>query len=79
MPSSSRSLKENMIKRFGSIDTIGPEKYLTDAGYKITKGWTWEPKVGVTNYSDMTRDEYDCMLYLIQEWDYGGLITVENK
>ena len=49
-------------------------KYLEDAGYKLTKGWLWTPKPGVSNLKEMTRDEFECLLFLVHEWDFGGLV-----
>lgn len=72
MPSADPELRDHMIKRFGSIDTHGPEKYLQDAGYKLTEDWFWIPKPGVKNLGEMTRDEFECLLFLCHEWDYGG-------
>lgn len=53
----------------------GPVRYLTQAGYSLQRGWTWKPKDGVSGYDDMTQEEYDCLLFLVHEWDYGGLST----
>tara|TARA_Y100000310_G_scaffold327344_1_gene393558 strand:+ start:5510 stop:5707 length:198 start_codon:yes stop_codon:yes gene_type:complete len=64
-----------MNERFGDpVSEIGPCKFLKDAGYEITTGWMWKPKPGVTDLSDMTRDEYECLLFLAHEWDFGGLV-----
>ena len=52
------------------LDTI---KYLEEAGYKLTKGWLWEPKLGVTTLGGMTRDEFECLMFLIDDWDFGSL------
>lgn len=74
MPSASDEMRERMRVRFGdSIDDGGPTKYLIDAGYKLQKDWRWTPKTGVTSYEDMTEDEYECLLFLVREWDFGGL------
>lgn len=47
--------------------------YLKRQGYKEER-FSWHPKAGVKNYEDMTRQEFDCMMYLCHEWDWGGLI-----
>lgn len=76
MPSASDELRENMRVRFGDhIGDEGPMKFLRDAGYVLTRDWTWLPKEGVTSYDDMTPDEYECLLFLVHEWDFGGLAT----
>ena len=74
MPQASDELRELMNKRFGDpVSEQGPIKYLEDAGYKLTRNWHWEPKPGVVNLKQMTRDEFDCLLFLTSEWDFGGL------
>lgn len=78
MPSADADLQQRMFDRFGShTDEEGPIKFLEDAGYKLTRQYLWEPKTGVTCLKDMTRDEFDCMLFLVHEWDYGGLVGDE--
>lgn len=80
MPSASDELREAMNKRFGDpIDESGPMQFLEDAGYKLTKDWLWEPKPGVACLKDMTRDEFDCLLFLVHEWDFGGLTGDANR
>ena len=46
---------------------------LKKEGYRLER-FQWHPKAGVTTYDDMSQEEYDCMCYLIGEWDWGGLI-----
>lgn len=44
-------------------------KYLEGQGYELNRDWTWKkpsPKHVITD-----REE-DAILYLIQEWDFGG-------
>lgn len=72
MPQASDSLRTLMEKRFGSIDTHGPEKFLENAGYTLSRQWEWS-KPGITNLKQMSREEFDCLLFLVHEWDYGGL------
>ncbi len=72
MPQASDELRMKMMRRFGSMDTVGPEGYLKQAGYTLGTNYFWSPKVGVVEYKDMTRDEFDCLLFLVHEWDYGG-------
>lgn len=72
MPQATQELQEKMQARFGSLDSEGPEQFLKDAGYILTRKWLWRPKPGVTKYEEMTQDEFDCLAFLLQEWDYGG-------
>jgi hypothetical protein len=72
MPQACEQLRERMRHRFGSIDARGPEKFLQDAGYTLDARWEWS-KPDVTNLDDMTEAEYECLLFLVEEWDYGAL------
>lgn len=74
MPSATNELRDAMTKRFGGIDDGPPMKFLEDAGYHLTDQWMWIPKPGVFGYDDMTQDEYDCLAFLVQEWDMDGLV-----
>lgn len=72
MPQAAPELQDLIIKRFGDLDISGPQAYLLDRGYSLSRGWTWShPKI--KHLKDMTRDEFDCLLFLVHEWDYGGL------
>ena len=78
MPQAGEVLRDKMNDWFGDpISDQGPIKYLHEQGYKLTPQWVWIPKPGVTKYSDMTEKEYLCMLFLVDEWDFGGLIGKE--
>ena len=75
MPQASDALREQMNQKFGDpVSDAGPIKFLEDAGYTLTREWQWEPKPGVTDLKGMTRDEFECLLFLVHEWDFGGLI-----
>lgn len=73
MPQASDKLRDKMRQRFGDIGVEGPCDFLSEAGYKNTADFLWEPKPGVKSYGDMTQDELDCLDFLCDEWDYGGL------
>lgn len=69
-----------MRRRFGNeTDENGPMRFLSDAGYVLNKQWEWEPKPGVTCLKDMSRDEFECLLFLVHEWDFGGLAGDANR
>lgn len=74
MSSASSELQNVMIERFGSIDDSGPINQLQNSGYKLTKEWLWQPPEGVSTYRDMTRSDFECLLFLVHEWDFGGLV-----
>lgn len=70
MPSSSPEL----LKMWGGERGVADDKavgFLIDRGYELTKGWFWKAPKGLTDYTDMPYEEYDAIMFLIQEWDYG--------
>ncbi len=67
------TLADRMMRRFGSPDTKGPEKFLKDAGYKLTDSLVWIPKPGVAKIDDMAEDELYCFRFLNEDHHYGGL------
>lgn len=69
MPQASSELQAEMEKRFGSLDTEGPEGYLKARGWRLNRDWTWSKK-GTDNVGQVPRDEFDCILFLVHEWDY---------
>lgn len=71
MPQASDHLRRIMRRRFGGLDSYGPEQYLKRRGWKLHDDWTWS-KRGET-IDTMTRIEFEAMMFLIHEWDYGGL------
>lgn len=72
MPSAS----DEMRALWGGQDGVGEDKaesYLKAAGFTLTRGWLWEHPTKKT-YESLTEEEYGAMLFLVQEWDYGGLV-----
>ena len=75
MPQASGELRKRMKERFGhSVSEAGPTEFLKDAGYELQRGFVWKPKPGVASVEEMARDEFECLMFLVHEWDYGGLI-----
>ena len=73
MPQASDELRAKMKAYFhDGIDTAGPIKFLTNAGYELTNDFCWQPtpekcKTGATVM------EIECINFLIDEWDFGGI------
>lgn len=76
MPSAPDDLRKKMVKWFGSIDPLGPEQFLGSRGYTLTKDWYWVTPVP---HHTIRKEEFECMIFLEQEWDYGGLEFVSPQ
>ena len=74
MPQASDELREEMHRLFGThVEETGPMNFLTEQGYVLTRTWRWKPPSHVKSYDDMSQDEWYCLKFLIDEWDFGGL------
>ena len=74
MPNTSQEMIEYMQSKHGDeFDDNIAVQFLKSHGYKRTKHWEWIPPNGV-NLQTMHQDDYLHMLYLIEEWDFGGLV-----
>lgn len=78
MPQASDDLRQRMVDRFGDIGDGPPAQFLIDAGYKLSRGYTWS-KPGISAYGQMTRDEFECLMFLMHEWDWGGLDNDKDR
>lgn len=75
MPQASDGLHDLMDSYFGDpVGDSGPINYLIESGYTLRRDGHWVPKPGVSDYGHMTEKEYHCLAFLVQEWDYGGLV-----
>lgn len=76
MPQSSDDMHELMNYYFGDpVEDEGPIKFLEDRGYKLTQKWTWVPP---EKEHHVTLKEHLCIQFLIEEWDFGGLMWPTN-
>lgn len=74
MPQASDELRDEMRKRFGSIDSEGPENFLRKRGWVLNnETWLWSHPAQSIHTCD--RDAFDCIRFLIHEWDYGNQYT----
>ena len=74
MPTATTELHDLMDKYFGDpISDCGPMKYLEEEGYQLTRDWQWVAPEGVDSYGTMSQKAYECLTFLVQEWDFGGL------
>lgn len=51
--------------------------YLQRQGYVLNRNWLWEPPPRIKSWSDVAVLEEDAVIYLIEEWDYGGVLISE--
>jgi hypothetical protein len=76
MPSASQESRNLMRKWFGAeFDDAGPTRFLESHGYILLSTYFWKlptPSHSVSCY------EWECILFLIHEWDFGG-IQDDNK
>jgi hypothetical protein len=49
-------------------------RFLEGRGFKLTRQWTWVPPENHT----ITEEENEAIYYLIAEWDFGGIVEVEE-
>ena len=49
----------------------GPIEYLKSHGFMLTPQWEWLPPVP---HHSVSCYEWRCVLFLIREWDFGGLV-----
>ena len=51
-------------------------EYLREMGFSLTSEWCWtHPSKELDDLTDM---EEDAIIYMIEEWDYGGFISVSE-
>jgi hypothetical protein len=71
MPQASDYLRKQMRKMFGNIGVGGPSRFLEERGFTLTPLWNWT-KPGETDFYQLSLDEQSCIVFLMDEWDYGG-------
>ncbi len=52
--------------------------FLEACGYKLNRDWTWTPPdchVRGVEWNGCSPMEADAILYMIEEWDFGGLLN----
>lgn len=64
--------------KWGGVGGIGEDKaanYLTKRGYILRSDYCWFKPAEV----EITLEDTEAMDFLIQEWDFGGLVTNDKK
>lgn len=76
MPTATDEIREKMRQRFGDpIGDIGPHNYLIERGFTETAGIIRPPYRELSEYM-VSNEEWECILFLCDEWDYGYLPAV---
>lgn len=73
MPQASEYLRERMRVRFGDLDVHGPQSFLLNQGWTITRAYNFVKPAPDHRPEDL---EWECVDFLIEEWDYGGVTAV---
>lgn len=76
MPQATDELRAKIVARFGSIDCGPVVDWLRARGFTLTPDWLWDlPVSRATNGSmNLTDEECDAINFLVDEWDFGGVI-----
>ena len=70
MPQASDELRA----KWGGAQGVGEDKaegFLRERGWTLTRDWGW---LKPTFEHAPTEDELDAIIFLIEEWDYGGIV-----
>ncbi len=72
MPQASKEMADKMQEYFGdSVSDAGPIQHLQEQGFKLSPQFSWTHPSGKP-FGDLTEKDRDCMLFLVEEWDFGG-------
>lgn len=66
MPTASEELRNFARKHFGSLDCGAVEDVLKRNGFWLTSEFTWKRTRPPNEF------EWNCINFLIEEWDYNG-------
>ena len=73
MPQCSSSLQD-IISNYFPGDFVSYDfkciEFLKNRGYILTKAWCWVKPVPSHSIND---EEFNCLQFLIDEWDFGGI------
>lgn len=69
MPRATDELREEW-----GIGMTQAKRHLEKHGYILQENWSWKSPSTVHNLKDMDPQDYRAYTFLIQEWDFGGMI-----
>lgn len=61
------------MRALWGIDDYPPTAYLKAAGFTLNRDWTWTPPAPD---HELTGNERSAIRFLIDEWDFGGLVRL---
>jgi hypothetical protein len=74
MPQATDELRARMNQLFGDpVDDAGPISFLEKRGFVLTSAFEWRLPPGVKTWAELTTDEQNCICFLCDEWDFGGV------
>lgn len=76
MPSTSQARHDRIVSIFGTDLDLDDrcQEYLSQRGFYLTRTWDWIPPPRINKLGDLTDEEFECVMYLIEEWDFGGVL-----
>lgn len=63
---------QELVDYWGGVDDAPVIAHLEASGYVLNPDWTWSPPAGVT-LANMPEKDWMAVLFLVQEWDFGGV------
>ena len=79
MPQASDELRKTIDNYFHTgIDDHVPHAYLESKGWTIDSNWNFLHS-GYKDLGEIPIQEWDCILFLIHEWDYGLPLVGDKK
>lgn len=74
MPQATDELRQRMNELFGDpISDSGPTDFLIQQGFVLSPTWEWMAPPRLHYWDELSQDEKDCVVFLFQEWDHGGV------
>lgn len=70
MPTASDEQQAPIIARFGGLDDGPVLHYLAECGWTYTREHTFTHPL-FTDLSQIPTDQWECIVFLRHEWDYG--------
>ena len=74
MPQATPMERRWAIAKFGDIDTGPIIEWLEKQGFKLRKDWRWQAPAG----REPTQEEIRAVCFLVDEWDFGGIVQTEG-